>query len=150
MRVVGDMRARLLFGWCTAGFLGVTLSLGPGAGVRAASPTADLVLLGGKIITMDRQFSTAQADTISSDHPIWVQYLYSEAMMNRAAMTAVGLTAETKDPFGGKVLKDTSGQPTGVVTGFGGINAFYFKIPRPAPEDQVSSTRDWFRELNRL
>ena len=251
------MRARLFFGWIAAGFLAVTLSLGPGAGARAASPAADLVLLGGKIITMDRQFSTAQAaaiqggkfaavgangqiqayvgpstrvvdlhgrtvvpglidshihairqgltwdaelhwqtvpslaeglrmireraartppgtwivvaggwhesqftenrkptprdlDAISSDHPIWVQYLYDEAMMNRAAMTAVGLTTETKDPFGGKVLKDASGQPTGVVTGFGGINAFYFKIPRPAPEDQVSGTRDWFRELNRL
>src|SRR5207244_9822355 len=31
---------------------------------RAASPAADLVLLGGKIITMDRQFSTAQAAAI--------------------------------------------------------------------------------------
>src|SRR5205807_2672203 len=129
------MRARLLFGWCTAGFLAVTLSLGPGAGVQAAAPTADLVLLGGKIITMDReraartppgtwivvaggwhesQFTERrkptpqEIDAISADHPIWVQYLYDEAMMNRAAMTAVGLTAETKDPFGGKVLKDAS------------------------------------------
>jgi len=58
------MRVRLLFGWLPAGCLAVTLSLGPGAGARAASPAADLVLLGGKIITMDRQFSTAQAAAI--------------------------------------------------------------------------------------
>ncbi len=89
-------------------------------------------------------------DAISSDHPIWVQYLYNEAMMNRTAMKAVGLTAETKDPFAGKILKDSSGQPTGIVTGFGGINAFYFKIPRPPLDAQIASTRNWFRELNRL
>ncbi len=89
-------------------------------------------------------------DAISSDHPIWVQYLYGEAMMNKAAMKAVGLTPDAKDPFGGQVLKDASGQPTGVVTGFGGINAYYFKIPRPTLDEQIMSTRDWFRELNRL
>jgi predicted amidohydrolase YtcJ len=37
-----------------------------------------------------------------------------------------------------------------VVTGFGGINAFYFKIPRPPLDAQITDTRDWFRELNRL
>ncbi len=89
-------------------------------------------------------------DALSSDHPIWVQYLYSEAMMNKTAMKAVGLTAETKDPFAGKILRDASGQPTGIVTGFGGINAFYFKIPRPPLDAQITSTRNWFHELNRL
>jgi predicted amidohydrolase YtcJ len=89
-------------------------------------------------------------DALSSDHPIWVQYLYSEAMMNKTAMKAVGLTAETKDPFAGKILRDASGQSTGIVTGFGGINAFYFKIPRPPLDAQITSTRNWFHELNRL
>lgn len=100
--------------------------------------------------TENRKPTPADLDAISSDHPIWVQYLYSEAMMNKAAMKAVGLTAETKDPFTGKVLKEASGQPTGTVTGFGGINAFYVKIPRPPLEGQIASTRNWFRELNGL
>ncbi len=97
-----------------------------------------------------RRPTPADLDAISSDHPIWVQFLYDEAYMNKAAMKALGVTAETPDPFGGKVLKDASGQPTGVVTGFGGINTFYFKIPRPTLDEQIRSTRDWFRELNRL
>src|SRR5207302_1473746 len=116
-------------------------------------PGTWIVVAGGwheSQFTERRKPTPQEIDAISAHHPIWVQELYDEAMMNRAAMTAVGLTAETKDPFGGKVLKDASGQPTGAVTGFGGINASYFKIPRPAPEDQVSGTRDWFRELNRL
>jgi predicted amidohydrolase YtcJ len=97
-----------------------------------------------------RKPKTEDLDAISSDHPIWVQYLYNEATMNKAAIKAVGLTAEAKDPFGGKIVRDASGQPTGVVTGFGGINAFYFKIPRPPLAGQIASTRSWFRELNRL
>jgi predicted amidohydrolase YtcJ len=98
----------------------------------------------------NRRPKPEEIEAISSDHPIWVQYLYNEAMMNKAAVKLVGLTAETKDPFGGKVMKDASGQPTGIVTGFGGINAFYFKIPRPSIDEQITDSRDWFRELNRL
>jgi len=98
----------------------------------------------------NRKPTLEEIEAISPDHPIWVQYLYNEAMMNKAAIKLVGLTAETKDPFGGRVLKDASGQPTGVVTGFGGINAFYFKIPRPPLDRQITETHNWFRELNRL
>ncbi len=98
----------------------------------------------------NRRPTPSDLDAVSSDHPIWVQFLYNQAYMNRAAIKVLGITAETPDPFAGKVLKDASGQPTGVVTGFGGINAFYFKIPRPTLEEQIRSTRDWFRELNRL
>src|SRR5262249_59685208 len=100
--------------------------------------------------TEKRKPKPEDLDALSSDHPIWVQYLYNEATMNKAAIKAVGLTAETKDPFAGKILRDASSQPTGVVTGFGGINAFYFKIPRPPLAAQIASTRSWFRELNRL
>ncbi len=98
----------------------------------------------------NRRPKPSDLDAISSDHPIWVQFLYNEAYLNKAAVKTLGLTAETPDPFGGKVLKDASGQPTGVVTGFGGINTYYFKIPRPTLDQQIQSTRDWFRELNRV
>ena len=92
----------------------------------------------------------ADLDAASADHPLWVQRLYERAIMNHAAVRTLEITAETPNPPGGEVLKDPSGQPTGVVTGFGGINAYYFKIPRPPLEEQIASTRDWFRELNRL
>ncbi len=123
-------------------------------GVAAQTPPGTWIVVAGgwheSQFTENRRPKPSDLDAVSSDHPVWVQYLYSEAYMNRAAMQVLGMTAETKDPFAGKVLKDSSGQPTGVVTGFGGINAFYFKIPRPALDDQIRSTRNWFRELNRL
>ena len=121
--------------------------------VARTPPGTWVVVAGGwheSQFTENRKPALEDLDAISADHPIWVQYLYNEAMMNKAAMKAVGLTAESKDPFGGKILRDPSGQPTGVVTGFGGINAFYFKIPRPPLDGQIANTRSWFRELNRL
>jgi predicted amidohydrolase YtcJ len=121
--------------------------------VAQTPPGTWIVVAGGwheSQLAENRRPKPSDLDAISSDHPIWVQYLYNEAYMNRVAMRTLGVTAETKDPFLGKVLKDASGQPTGVVTGFGGVNTFYLKIPRPALQDQIRSTRDWFRELNRL
>lgn len=116
-------------------------------------PGTWIVVAGGwheSQFTEKRKPTPDDLDAISSEHPIWVQYLYNEATMNKAAIRAVGLTADTKDPFAGKILRDASGQPTGIVTGFGGINAFYFKIPRPPLDGQIASTRNWFLELNRL
>jgi len=98
----------------------------------------------------NREPKPEEIETISPDHPIWVQHMYDHAIMNRVAIKTLGLTAETPDPFLGKVLKDASGQPTGVVIGFGGVNTFYLKIPRPSLDGQITSTRNWFRELNRL
>jgi predicted amidohydrolase YtcJ len=138
--------------WQTVTSLAQGLKMIRGQAARTP-PGTWIVVAGGwheSQFTENRKPTPADLDAISSDHPIWVQYLYNEAMMNKAAVQVVGLTAETKDPFGGKILKDASGQPTGVVTGFGGINAFYFKIPRPPLDAQITDTRDWFRELNRL
>src|SRR5262249_37672773 len=100
--------------------------------------------------TEKRKPKPEDLDALSSDHPIWVQYLYTEATMNKAAIKAVGLTAETKDPCAGKIVRDASGQPTGVVTGFGVINAFYFKIPRPRLAGKSGGAGGWCRELSRL
>ncbi len=97
----------------------------------------------------NRRPTPEEIEALSSDHPIWIQYLNDDAMMNKAATKALGITAETKDPVGGQVLKDASGQPTGLA-GTGPITVFYLKIPRPPLDGQFTSTRNWFRELNRL
>ena len=87
---------------------------------------------------------------ISADHPIWVQYLYERVILNKAAVQALGLTASTPKPDDGEIVKDANGEPTGVVTGFSGITGLYTKVPKPTPEQQITSTRNWFRELNRV
>ena len=50
------------------------------------------------------------------DHPVYLTRVDGHAaLVNAAAMTAATLTAATKDPSGGKILKETSGAPTGVL-----------------------------------
>jgi predicted amidohydrolase YtcJ len=50
------------------------------------------------------------------DHPVYLTRVDGHAgLVNAAAMRAASLTAATKDPSGGKILKETSGAPTGVL-----------------------------------
>ena len=61
-----------------------------------------------------KQFPTsAPLDAI--DHPVWLRRVDGHAgWANQAAMRAAGITASTRDPEGGRVLRDATGQPTGV------------------------------------
>ena len=48
--------------------------------------------------------------------PVFVQHLYRiRALLNRAALKAVGYTKETPDPAGGEIVRDGNGNPTGML-----------------------------------
>lgn len=120
----------------------------------AATPPGGWVVVAGG--WHERQFTEKRLPTVQDldaavpDHPVWVQRLYERVILNHAGISALGLTAATPNPPGGAVPKDGSGQPTGILTGFGGINAYYGKIPRLSLDGQIADTRDWFKELNRV
>jgi predicted amidohydrolase YtcJ len=63
-----------------------------------------------------KEFPTAAAlDAAIPDKPVWLRRIDGHAgLANAAAMRAAGVTASTPDPAGGKILRDTSGNPTGV------------------------------------
>jgi predicted amidohydrolase YtcJ len=63
-----------------------------------------------------KQFPTAAAlDTAVSDHPVWLRRVDGHAgLANSAAMRAARVSAASKDPDGGRILRDLSGNPTGV------------------------------------
>ncbi len=49
------------------------------------------------------------------DHPVLLVRVDGHASLaNRAAMTLAGVTAQTKDPSGGRIERTTTGEPTGV------------------------------------
>jgi len=64
----------------------------------------------------DKQFPTAaQVDAAIADHPVWLKRVDGHAgLANTAAMKAAGITAATADPSGGRIIRDTNGNPTGV------------------------------------
>jgi predicted amidohydrolase YtcJ len=51
-----------------------------------------------------------------SDHPVSLTHASGHAVMvNRLAMEAAGITADTPDPEGGEILRDAAGRPTGLM-----------------------------------
>jgi predicted amidohydrolase YtcJ len=63
-----------------------------------------------------KQFPTATPlDAAIADHPVWLRRVDGHAgLANSAAMRIAGVTASTPDPEGGRILRDASGNPTGV------------------------------------
>ncbi|HEY7895754.1 MAG TPA: amidohydrolase [Gemmatimonadaceae bacterium] len=54
-------------------------------------------------------------DSVTPDHPVWVGRLDGHmGLANSAALAAAGVTRATADVDGGTVVRDASGEPTGV------------------------------------
>lgn len=55
----------------------------------------------------------AEINAIAPDTPVFILHLYDRALLNGAALRAVGYTKDTPDPVGGEILRDSKGNPTG-------------------------------------
>ncbi len=87
------------------------------------------------------------------DTPVFILHLYDRALLNAAALRAVGYTRDTPDPPGGEIQRDSHGEPTGLLIARPNAMILYATLakgPRLGPEDRVNSTRLYMRELNRL
>lgn len=76
------------------------------------------------------------------DHPVYLTRVDGHAsLVNTAAMRAAALTAATKDPSGGKVIKETGGAPTGVLIdrAQGLVSG---RIPNPTAADTRAALKD--------
>ena len=95
----------------------------------------------------------AELNAAAPDTPVFILHLYDRAMLNAAALRAVGYTKETPDPPGGKLERDRSGNPTGVLIAAPNASILYATLgrgPKLPFEYQLNSTRHFMRELNRL
>ena len=87
------------------------------------------------------------------DTPVFVLHLYDRALLNRAALRAVGYDRNTPNPPGGEIQRDASGEPTGMLIARPNALILYATLakgPKLPLEYQVNSTRQFMRELNRL
>jgi hypothetical protein len=74
-------------------------------------------------------------------------------MVNGAALRAMGYTRETPDPTAGQIQRDHAGNPTGLLIAKPNALILYASLakgPKLAYADQINSTRQFMRELNRL
>jgi hypothetical protein len=87
------------------------------------------------------------------DTPVFVLHLYDRALLNGAALRAVGYTKDTPDPPAGEIQRDKRGNPTGILVAKPNAFILYSTLangPKLSHEDQLNSSRLFFRELNRF
>lgn len=94
-----------------------------------------------------------ELNAVAPDTPVFILHLYDRAILNRAALRAVGYTRDTPNPPGAEIERDARGEPTGILIAKPNANILYATLakgPKLSPEDQIVSTRQFMRELNRL
>ena len=95
-----------------------------------------------------RELNAAAPDT-----PVFVLHLYQSALLNRAALEAVGYGKDTPNPPGGEIVRDRNGNPTGLLLAAPGAGLLYSTLgrgPMLSEEGKLESTRHFLRELNRF
>ncbi len=94
-----------------------------------------------------------EINAAAGDTPCMIMHLYDRAWLNRSAIRVLGWDKEIPKLFGGVVERDAGGNATGVVTSttsLASLVAVWLRVPRLSPEEQVTSTRHFMREHNRL
>ena len=100
-----------------------------------------------------RMPTLAEINAAAPDTPVFILHLYAQAMLNAAALRAVGYGKDTADPVGGVIERDRAGNPTGMLIAKPNALILYATLakgPKLPIEHQLNSTRHFMRELNRL
>ena len=100
-----------------------------------------------------RMPTLAEINEAAPDTPVFILHLYSAALLNRAALRAIGFGRDTPDPPGGRIERDAHGEPTGLLVATPSALILYSTLargPKLPLEDQLNSTRHFMREMNRL
>jgi len=94
-----------------------------------------------------------ELNAVAPDTPVFILHLYDRALLNGAALRAVGYTRDTPEPPGGQILRDAAGNPTGLLLAKPNAAILYATLakgPKLPLDYQINSTRHFMRELNRL
>ncbi len=107
----------------------------------------------------EHQFAEKRLPTIEElnvaapDTPVFILHLYDRALLNAAALRAVGYDRDTPAPPGGEIVRDSRGNPTGLLLAKPNASILYATLakgPKLPIDYQLNSTRHFMRELNRL
>jgi predicted amidohydrolase YtcJ len=94
-----------------------------------------------------------EINAAAPDTPVFVLHLYDRALLNAAALRAVGYGKDSPEFPAGEVQRDSRGNPTGLLIAKPNANILYSTLargPKLSREDQLNSSRLFFRELNRF
>jgi predicted amidohydrolase YtcJ len=74
-------------------------------------------------------------DKVTTGHPaVFYRTDGHIVVANSAALLTAGISSATPDPQGGKIDRDATGTPTGIVREASGVQLIFAKVPPPDPE----------------
>jgi predicted amidohydrolase YtcJ len=80
-------------------------------------------------------------DAVTPDNPVFINRLDGHmCLANSLALKLAGVTRDTKDPDGGSVVRDASGEPTGVLKD-AAMSFVYKVIPDPTEDEMIEAIR---------
>ena len=94
-----------------------------------------------------------EINAVSKETPVFILHLYDRALLNQAALKAIGYDKNTKDMPGTSIQRDKDGNPTGMLIATPNAIILYSALaqgPKLGKNDQINSTLHFMRELNRL
>jgi predicted amidohydrolase YtcJ len=94
-----------------------------------------------------------EINAIAPDTPVFILHLYDRALLNRAALRAVGYTKDTPEFTASEMVRDAKGEPSGLLIAKPNATILYATLgkgPKLPREYQKNSTLHFMREINRL
>jgi predicted amidohydrolase YtcJ len=118
-----------------------------------AKPGGWMVVAGG---WTELQFAEKRRPTLAEvmaavpEHPVWIQLFYNALLLTPKAQAILNVTPLSL-PAGTALERDARGAPTGWMSGnIVSISAVFDRLPKPTFDDNVTGTRQFFSEMNRL
>lgn len=101
-----------------------------------------------QVLWPDKQFpTTALLDEAISDKPVYLKRIDAHAgWANSKALALAGITRETLDPAGGEIIRDSKGNPTGVLID-NAMTLVEQHIPEPDENDTLRALNVAFSHL---
>ncbi len=91
----------------------------------------------------------SQLDAIDSSRPIILyDFSHHNAWVNSKALEIAGIDAHTSDPEGGHILRDESGEPTGVLIELPVLNLVAKHIPKGSEQEHFEAVKWIVNQLN--
>nr|WP_309148873.1 amidohydrolase [Variovorax paradoxus] len=119
----------------------------PGQWVRVLGGWSEFQFVEKRMPTIE------ELNAVSADVPVMVLHFYDTALLNKAAVQALGYTKDTPQPAGGEIVRDALGTPTGVILAKPSMFSVYSAMRRAPQLDhggRLNSLRQFMSELNRL